>query len=307
MMRRRTDDVPPWLDVFGLGQILIWMLDAESPKNHWRRPLAWDHAVYDPAISEATSLALTAFTAACSNRISGPTDGQEALVLLESLFPERPTATSGRIDVSEIVRAKQKGIAKRLLIDAALDQEIQTSAPLARTIYDQLRAVVLEVLQEVSLYDASARVVLDHPFDHRPIGATDLFKVSVGPPGRNIQVRIKVKIVPRSETPEFNESNRLFWRKHLPDDAICFTFALEGGVPQAENANYYDCRWITIRRDGSMCMHPLDGDLGTDYGNNDLGGSAKGPGSVCSAEGIREYVSSVLTNSHFWEFVAAGG
>ena len=51
VMRRRMDDVPPWLDVFDLGQILIWMLDEEAPKGNWQRPIAWNHAVYDPADS----------------------------------------------------------------------------------------------------------------------------------------------------------------------------------------------------------------------------------------------------------------
>ena len=306
IMRHRTDDVPPWLDVFGLGQILIWMLDAESPKGHWSRPLAWDHAVYDAAISEPTSLSLRAFTAACSNRTSGPNDGQEALDLLDSLFPEHPPAQANRIDVSGIVEAQRRGIAKQLLINAALDQEVQAAAPLAETIYGQLRESVLDVLAEVALYE-DTEVLFDQPFHHQLIGATDLLQVRVGPSARNIQLRIKVKIVPQNQTPESNEGNRAFWREHIPDDAVCFTFALEGGVPQAGDARYTDCRWVTIGRNGSMYLHPLGGDLVTAYGNNDLGGSAKGPGKICSTENIREYLASVFTNSFFWEFIAAGG
>ena len=37
IMRRRVAEVLPWLDVFYLAQILIWMLDEEPPKAHWRR------------------------------------------------------------------------------------------------------------------------------------------------------------------------------------------------------------------------------------------------------------------------------
>ena len=138
--------------------------------------------------------------------------------------------------------------------------------------------LVLEVLAGVSTYDATARVVFDHPFRHRLIGAADILQVAVGPPNRNIQLRIKVKIVPESTTPTSNESNRAFWRKHIPSDAVCFTFALEGGVPQAGERRYTNCRWVTIRRDGAIYLHPLDGDLGTSYSNNDLGGSAGRPG-----------------------------
>ena len=201
--------------------------------------------------------------------------------------------------------AKRQGEGKKLLIEAALNEEILSSEPLAEGIYRQLREAVLDVFKAVSLHDPTARVVFDNAFRHQPIGASDLFQVSVGPPNRNIQLRIKVKIVPQNKTPAANENNRSFWRKHIPEGAICFTFALEGGVPQAGNIRYYDCRWITIRRDGTTYIHPLEGDLGTNYSNNDLGGSVKSPGVICSMQDVSEYVASVFTNPLFWEFVAA--
>ncbi|MDE0078625.1 MAG: hypothetical protein OXO50_13975 [Caldilineaceae bacterium] len=202
--------------------------------------------------------------------------------------------------------AKRQGEAKKLLIEAALNEEILSSEPLAERIYRQLREAVLDVFKAVSLHDTTAHVVFDNPFHHRLIGATDLLQVSVGPRNRNIQLRIKAKIVPQNETPASNESNRAFWRKHIPEDGICFAFALEGGVPQGNTGMYYDCRWIAIRRDGATYMYPLEGDLGTNYGDNDLGGSVEGPGAVCSMQDVREYVASVFTNPFYWEFVAAG-
>ena len=305
VMRRRTDDVPPWLDVFDLAQILIWMLDEEAPKANWQRPIAWNHAVYDSTIPQAKEQSLRAFTASCSYQMSGPANGQEALDLLDRLFPPEVLPESEAFDVSTIVDAKRQGEAKKLLIEAALNEEVLSSEPLAEEIYRQLREAVLDVFKAVSLHDPTAHVVFDNAFYHQMIGATDLFQVSVGPRNRNIQLRIKVKIVPQNETPASNEKNRAFWRKHIPEDAICFTFALEGGVPQAGDIRYYDCRWITIRRDGAMYMHPLSGDLGTNYSDNDLGGSAQGPGTTCTIQDVREYVASVFTNPFFWEFVAA--
>ena len=305
IMRRRLDDVPPWLDVFDLGQILIWMLDEEAPKAHWQRPIAWNHAVYDPAIPQAKEQSIKAFTASCSYQVSGPANGLETLHLLDTLFPPEMPLQGVRFDASGIVEAKRRGEARKLLIEGALNEEIQSSAPLAERIYGQLRETVLEVLKQVSLHDPTARVVFDNAFHHQVIGAVDLVQVGVGPPNRNIKLRIKVKIVPRNETPMSNEGNRAFWRKHIAEDAICFTFALEGGVPQAGDVRYYDCRWITIRRDGAMYMHPLKGDLGINYSDNDLGGSAGGPGTICSMQDVREYMTSVFTNPFFWEFVAA--
>ena len=305
VMRRRMDDVPPWLDVFDLAQILIWMLDEEAPKANWQRPVAWNYAVYDPAIPPAKEQSIKAFTASCSYQMSGPADGQETLRLLDRLFPPEVPQQGAGFDASGIVEAKRRGEAKKLLIEAALNEEVQSSAPLAERIYGQLREAALGVLKDVSLHDPTARIVFDNTFHHQLIGAVDLFQMGVGPSHRNIQLRIKVKIVPESETPTSNEGNRAFWRKHIPDDVICFTFALEGGVPQAGDVRYYDCRWITICRDGAMYIHPLGGDLGRNYSDNDLGGSAQGPGTVCSMQDVREYMTSVFTNPFSWEFVAS--
>ena len=35
IMRTRLAEVPPWLDVFDLAQLLIWMLGEQAPKDHW--------------------------------------------------------------------------------------------------------------------------------------------------------------------------------------------------------------------------------------------------------------------------------
>ena len=50
IMRSRLDEVPPWIDVFDLAQLLIWMLDVKPPKNHWQRPVHWNHARYGDSI-----------------------------------------------------------------------------------------------------------------------------------------------------------------------------------------------------------------------------------------------------------------
>ena len=43
VMRSRLEVVPPWLDVFALAQFLMWMLDENAPKAHWRRPIHWNY------------------------------------------------------------------------------------------------------------------------------------------------------------------------------------------------------------------------------------------------------------------------
>ena len=147
IMRRRVEEVLPWLDVFYLAQILIWMLDEEPPKAQWRRPVRWEYAVYDRAISHSKEQSLKAFTAACSNQMSAPSNAQKARDLLGRLFPVQSMLPQASIDVSAILEVKRQGEAKRLLIDAALNQEMQSSAPLAEGIYDQLRGAVLAVIR----------------------------------------------------------------------------------------------------------------------------------------------------------------
>ena len=152
--------------------------------------------------------------------------------------------------------------------------------------------------------EPSSRVVFDNPFSYQLIGATDLLCVSVGQQAHKIQLRIKAKIVAWSTTLPANECNRAFWQKHMPKDAICFTFALEGGVVEAYNARYLQGRWVTIHRDGSLYLHPLSAGFGR-FRNNDLGSSVEGPGVPASMADVRDFVISVLTNEKYWEYIVA--
>ena len=303
-MRNRLEEVPPWLDVFDLAQLFIWMLDDKAPKDHWQRPVHWKYAVYSDRLTEDLELSIRAFTAACSTQDTSPANGAEVVELLGRLVPPQLAPTGGNIDASTIVNAKRRGEAKNLLDGAAVIEEVQSCAPLGERIYLGLRDTLHSVLREISDWEPSAKVVFDNPFHYRIIGATDLLCVSVGQQAHNIQLRIKAKIVPRSATPPANEDNRAFWQKYMPANASCFTFALEGGVVAAHNTRFLQGRWITIHRDGSIYMHPLSASFGS-YGNNDLGASAEGPGVPASMVDVRDFAISVLTNEKFWEYIAA--
>ena len=306
IMRTRLEEVPPWLDVFDLGQLLIWMLDEKAPKDHWQRPVHWRYAVYDNGIPEELGLSIRAFTAACSTQITSPANGTEVVELLNKLFPRQLPKKVGRIDPNIIRNAKRHGETTKLLINAELQEEIESSAPLAEKTYRDLKDTLFSVLNEISEWEPSVQIRLDEQFSyHYIIGATDLFWVSIGPPERNIQLRIKVKIVPRSDLLPLHQENRNFWREHMSKDAICFTFALEGGVVQAHNSGYLEGKWVTIHRNGSIYLHPLDAAFGN-YTNNDLGGSAKGPGVISSMNDVRDFVISLFTNKKYWEYIALG-
>ena len=304
IMRTRLNDVPPWLDVFDLAQLFIWMVDEKAPKDHWQRPVNWKYAVYSDLLPEELVLSIRAFTAACSTQEIAPLDGKECLALLNSLFPSGTPPIVGDANAESISRAKRRGMSNKLLAEADLQEEVAASAPLGEKVYMRLRESLLSVLSQIAHTEPSANVMLDNPFRHQVIGATDLLSLYVGPPTMGIQLRVKAKIVPRSVTPPSNERNREFWSKHLPSDAICFTYAMEGGIVQAHDTRYLEGRWVTVRNDGKIFLHSMSASFGN-FRDNDLGGSAEGPGVLASMDDVRAFAVAVLTNETYWEYIAA--
>lgn len=301
-MRDRLPEVLPWLDLFGLAQMLIWMLDTKASKQHWQRPVHWRYARYGAEVPPDLELSVRAFTGACSNPDTSPADGEEALALLRSLFPPRRSQSASRIDTNAITEATARGAAGRRIAEARVQEEIDGSSALAEKVYGALRSTVLTLLGGLGP-DVQTAVMCDKAFHYQQLGATDLLWVTAGAP--SIHFRIKVKVVPRTEPPKADtprSAHLAFWRKHMPQEAIPFTFALEGGVVEARNTSLLDGRWITILKDGTLTVHPLSAAFGG-YSDNDLGGSAKGPGTPGTLEDVQRFVESVLTNETYWEYI----
>ena len=302
IMRSRLEDISPWLDVFDLGQLLTWMLDEHAPKNHWQRPVHWKYAVYGDGMPVGLQRSIKAFTAVCFTENTSPANGRQVVDLLGRLFRPPPQKNLIRIDTNAIADAKRRGEAMKLLANTEIQEEINSSAPLARIIYFELRETLLTVFEEVSEMDNSAEITLDEPFSNRINGATDLFWMKLGPPTCNIQLRIKTKVVPWCDPLPHNKPNRDFWQKHMPMDTICITFALEGGVAQAADTRYMDGRWITVRRDGSIYLHSLSASLQVGL-NGDLAGSANDDGVPGSMSDVRAFAISIFTKEKYWEYI----
>ena len=304
VMRSRLNEVTPWLNVFDLAQLLMWMLEERAPKAHWRRPIHWKYAEYRSNIPENSRRAIRAFTAACANETTAPANGEEVRELLARLFP-RPVLSQTGVDLKAVLEARTRGEMKKLLAEAETEEEVQSAALLAERVYTGIRATLLTVLEEFSGTDLRTEILYDNHFQYQLEGATDLIYVSVGPAERNICLRIKSKVVPRRAPNQAAASNHAFWRRHMADDAICFTFALEGGVVQARSSKYVTGRWLTIRRDGALRLHPLSAAFGN-FTSNDLGGSAEGAGVLASGDEVREFIVSVFENESYWEYVVSG-
>ena len=231
IMRNRLEEVPPWLDVFDLSQLLIWMLDKGAPKDHWARPIHWNYAVYNETVPMPLQLSVRAFTGACSSSAISPADGGEVVSLLSILFPRQVSTKVGGIDPNVIVNAKRQGTANRLIAESNAQEEIEGSAPLAEYVYEQLRDTLLSVLKEVSQQEPSKRIIQNNNFHYALVGATDLLWVSLGPSPNNIHLRIKVKVVPWSDPPRADKKrkeNLDFWRQHMARSAIPLHFRFGG-------------------------------------------------------------------------------
>ena len=305
VMRSRLKEIPPWLDVFDLAQLFMWMLDEGAPKAHWRRPMHWRYAEYRSDIPEISRSAIRAFTAACATEPTAPANGEEVGRLLGRLFPRPVALQTTKIDLETIQGARTRGEVKKLLAEAETEEEVRSAAPLAEQVYADVRVALLSVLQEFSGTDLKAEILYDNPFHYRVDGATDLIYVRIGPAERNIGLRIKSKVVPRRAPNQAAVSNHAFWRRHMANDEMCFTFAMEGGVVQAGNTKYLTGRWLTIRRDGALRLQPLSAAFGN-FTSNDLGGSPEGGGVLASVAGVRAYIASVFENESYWEYIVSG-
>src|SRR5581483_2922594 len=132
-MAYKTDEVPPWYDVFELAQVLMWMLEHERPpKHYWQRPLDWRFVKYDPRLPVAIRLALQSVTALCSQHETPPDNGDRFLQLLHNRLEAPPsTAEPSGLDefrINEILVEAAARADLRRVTDIAV---IAASAPLA--------------------------------------------------------------------------------------------------------------------------------------------------------------------------------
>ena len=134
-------------------------------------------------------------------------------------------------------------------------------------------------------------MTIDSGFRFDLVGATDLLWLQVGPSDVNIQLRVKGKVMPASDPLPSNASDVHWWRKHLPEGALCFAFAIEGGVVEAYRKEYLDGRWITIGGSGGIYIHDLEAGFGH-YADNNLGGAVAGAGRA-GFDARRQVVRSV--------------
>jgi hypothetical protein len=108
----RMDSITPWLDVFQLSQLLMWMVANRAAKEHWQRPVDSRFVKYPSDLPPETVTALQAVTAMCSEESLAPKYASELHNLLRERFPTeqpRPAAQAIRFDVHAIQTAMAAG------------------------------------------------------------------------------------------------------------------------------------------------------------------------------------------------------
>ena len=83
-MMFRLDQVTPWLDVFQLSQLFIWMIAGYSD-SHWDRPVDWRFVRY-PNILKPFIPYILAFTGYCAEEAVAPSNAAEMIQLIDQLF-----------------------------------------------------------------------------------------------------------------------------------------------------------------------------------------------------------------------------
>lgn len=86
-MMNWQNEIKPWLDIFQIGQLLIWMISKRPIKN-WQRALHWKYVEYDENLSKSNLLTIQALTAITSNLTTSPKNATEFKDLINLLLKD---------------------------------------------------------------------------------------------------------------------------------------------------------------------------------------------------------------------------
>jgi serine/threonine protein kinase len=202
----RLDEVPAWLDVFQISQLLIWMLQ-ETPDKSWTRPLHWAYVVYPKLMSQENILKLKAITSICSEPTLSPKNANELLSLLNRLFLSNDKMTiSNSSSVNEIKESIAVKSAGRML-ELNKDYELLTSSKNTfLSVYEPLYNYLLDFSKTQDFKDLNGHIVsypistINQDLDSRPyqeLRVLTLMQLYFGDTatGRNFYIYLEVCVL----------------------------------------------------------------------------------------------------------------
>lgn len=143
-MMNRLEEVPPWLDIFQLSQLLIWMISEKSVKN-WSRPLDWRWVIYPPKMSDKMILSVKAITAICSDPFVSPSNAMEFEKLIANLISFDYVDIHPDSGVNEIIQSIKSGKAKSVISSSEDLAIFNSSFPVFEKYFLQIESHIKEL------------------------------------------------------------------------------------------------------------------------------------------------------------------
>jgi serine/threonine protein kinase len=197
-MMYRLDEVSPWLDIFQLAQLLIWMLSQDPVKN-WQRPLDYRYVRYLPNVKIQYVNSLYAFTGSCADESVAPKVAADAIKLLDNLFyfshPDLSATNMNTIALA-VENVKLNHTIKTAADTAQRLEKLQfidSYATLYTKYHDELLAVTQSLLNDLQKVNLSSYSLLNDgltpgPFitkckngqkNHNQLQPTRIYKIVV--------------------------------------------------------------------------------------------------------------------------------
>ncbi len=145
------ENVPPWLDIFLLSQLLIWMVSECTNKPRVQRPLDWRWVVY-PKFSDANLKKVKALTAECSNYLTSPKNAAEFKTLINTLFGDKTIHMESKnsLKINTVKEAIRKGISSQKVNFSEAHALIETRLQLFVLICTKLEMGIKNMITKLS-------------------------------------------------------------------------------------------------------------------------------------------------------------
>lgn len=142
------ENVPAWIDVFLLSQLLIWMVGERKDKQV-QRPMDWRWVKYSTSISEETVMRIKAITSSCSNPHTSPLDANELRNWIDRLFKSHLTEEVKVLGIEKLLEKIQKHQAGAMTKYESNREIFESSFSAFILLADELESLVTEKLLEL--------------------------------------------------------------------------------------------------------------------------------------------------------------
>lgn len=192
-MMYRLETVVPWLDIFQVSQLLIWMIGEAGNKN-WDRPLDYRYVRYPSNLNERHVLALRAFTGLCAEETLSPKTAAEAIALLDELFFFKKEIKKDNGFESRVEGALQEAKSRRSAEHSHTETNrsdkvriVETYSHVFRKHFADIETVLADFIEKMQHMGFEVETVAENEFDpHSFISQT---KEALDK--KNLQIRIR--------------------------------------------------------------------------------------------------------------------